>query len=354
MSSLLTELTSKPQREVAGSDAASRFDYQKNWAFCQMIRKHIADESYLIAFEYHDDALFLSPADHPSSAEFFQVKTSSAAKPRTLSSITTRPNGNASIVGKMFSNFDGVCSSHDVRVVLVSNNAFEFADNKLCAKDLEEKFRKRLLEKLTTEIPGFDEKSLEKFHFLVSGVSLEAMQSFLEGEAMELFCHKFGEDHGLNIRTWIRLIQGEISRRNNHPSDTITTTDELIEKKCVGQALVEGTLDHMRAKTRQSLDVATIANYLTAAGWAMADLIRLQKKLPEASADYYNPLNAEVKDMADNMRTIVLDDAGSPIDLNEFLDACVDMAMNEDGIGNIYKQTDYLRALGALVYYDEI
>jgi hypothetical protein len=351
---LLTELTAKPQREVAGSDAASRFDYQKNWAFCQMMRRHIADESYLIAFEYHDDVLFLSPADHPTSAEFFQVKTSAASKPRTLSSITTRPKGNASIVGKMFSNFDGVCASHDVRVVLVSNNAFEFADKKLCAKDLDEKFRKRLLEKLTGEIPCFDEKSLEKLHFLVTGVSLEAMQSFLEGEAMELFCQKFGEDHGLNIRTWIRLIQGEISRRNNHPSDTIATTDELIEKKCIGQALVEGTLNHMHAKTRQTLNVATILNYLTAAGWAMADLIRLQKKLPEASTDYYNPLNGEVKDIADKMRIMVIDDSGSPIDLNEFLDKCVDMAMSDDGIGNIYKKTDYLRALGALVYYAEI
>lgn len=354
MSNLLSDLKSKPQRETAGSDAASRFDYQKNWAFCQMMRKHIADESYLIAFEYHDDVLFLSPADHPTSAEFFQVKTSSASKARTLSSITTRPKGNASIVAKMFSNFDGICSSHDVRVVLVSNNAFEFADKELCAKDLDEKFRRRLLDKLTDEIPGFDQKRLEKLHFLVTGVSLEAMQSFLEGEAMELFCHKFGEDHGLNIRTWIRLIQGEINRRNNHPSDTITTTDELIEKKCIGQALVEGTLNHMHAKTRQTLDVATISNYLTAAGWVMTDLLRLQKKLPEASTDYYNPLNGEVKDIADKMRIIVMDENGSPIDLNSFLDKCVDMAMNDDSFGNIYKQTDYLRALGALVYYDEI
>ena len=110
----------------------------------------------------------------------------------------------------------------------------------------------------------------------------------------------------------------------------------------------------MHAKTRQTLDVATISNYLTAAGWAMTDLIRLQKKLPEASTDYYNPLNGEVKDLADMMRIIVLDESGSPINLNNFLDKCVDMAMNDDSIGNIYKQTDYLRALGALVYYDEI
>lgn len=180
------------------------------------------------------------------------------------------------------------------------------------------------------------------------------MRSFLEGEAMELFCHKFGEDHGLNIRTWIRLIQGEITRRNNHPSDTITTPDELIEKKCIGQALVEGTLNHMHAKTRQTLDVATISNYLTAAGWAMTDLIRLQKKLPEASTDYYNPLNGEVRNIADKMRIIVMNADGLPVNLNNFLDICVDIAMNDDSIDNIYKKIDYLRALGVLVYYDEI
>ncbi|WP_323760690.1 dsDNA nuclease domain-containing protein [Maricaulis sp.] len=354
MADLISSLTSKPQREIAGSDSASRFDYQKNWAFCQMMRRHIADESYLIAFEFHDDVLFLSPADHPNYAEFIQVKTSSASKPRSLSSITTRPKGKASIVGKMYSNLSGICSKHDVRVVLVSNNAFEFTDKELCAKDLDAKLRQRLLAKLTVEIPGFDEKHLEKLNFLVTGVSLEAMQSFLVGEATELFCHKFGEDHGLNIRTWIRLIQGEITRRNNHPSDAIATTDELIEKKCIGQNLVEGTLNHMHAKTRQTLDVATISNYLTAAGWTMTDLIRLQKKLPEASADYYNPLNGEVKDISDRMRYIVMDENGSTIDLDDFLDKCVDMTMDNDHIANIYKQTDYLRALGALVYYDEV
>lgn len=354
MSSLLKDLTSKAQRETAGSDAASRFDYQKNWAFCQMMRKHLADESYLIAFEYHDDVLFLSPADHPTSAEFYQVKTSSASKPRTLSSITTRPKGNASIIGKMFSNFDGVCSSHDVRVVLVSNNAFEFADKELCANDLDEKFRKRLLEKLTDETPNFDEKHLEKLHFLVTGVSLEAMQSFLEGEAMELFCHKFGEDHGLNIRTWIRLIQGEITRRNNHPSDTIMSTDELIEKKCIGHALVEGTLNHMHEKTRQTLDVVTISIYLTAAGWTMPDLIRLQKKLPVASTDYYNPLNGEVKYIANKMKEASLDENGLRVDLAIFLQDSVNTMLLDDSIGDIYKQRDYLRAMGVLVYHDAI
>lgn len=42
-SDLLDDLVSKPQRETAGSDTASRFGYQKNWAFCEMLRRHMAE-----------------------------------------------------------------------------------------------------------------------------------------------------------------------------------------------------------------------------------------------------------------------------------------------------------------------
>lgn len=132
--SLISDLTSKPQREIAGSDSAARFDYQKDWAFCRMMRKHMGGESYLVAFEYHDDVLFLTPSDAPTSAEFFQVKTSSSSSPRRLSSLTTRPRGKESIIAKMFTNFDGICASHDVRIILVSNNAFEFADKEFLRK----------------------------------------------------------------------------------------------------------------------------------------------------------------------------------------------------------------------------
>lgn len=254
----------------------------------------------------------------------------------------------------MFSNFDGVCSQHDVRVVLVSNNAFEFADKNICAKDLDDKFRNKLLGKLKDEIPGFAEERFERLHFHITGVSLEAMQSFLEGEAMELFSTKFGEDHGLNIRTWVRLIKGEIARRNNYPSEQIKTAEDLIGKKCIDRSFVEGTLGVMHSKAKKTLDVTVVSTLLSAAGWHTADVMRLQKKIPEASTDYYNPLNAEVRSIADLMRAIIHATSGSPMSLPDFLDASVEVAMKDKGIGNIYKQADYLRALGALVYYDEI
>jgi len=353
MGNLLSDLAKKPQRETAGADSAARFDYQKDWAFCRMMRKHIDGESYIIAFEFHDDVLFLTPEVSPSSAEFAQVKTSAASKPRTLSSITTRPAGKSSILGKMLCNFDGICASHDVRVTLVSNNAFEFADDIVCADDLDEKFRDRLLSKLKGEVPNFDENRLKKLHFRVSGVSLDAMQSFLEGEALDLFCNEFGEDHSLNIRTWIRLIKTEIARRNNFDSAQIHTVADLLSKKCVDRALVSKTLAVMNAKSAPLPDLATISAHLTSCGWVFADIMRMQKNIPEASKDFYNPLNAEVKVIAATMRDHIVAGAANPPELPAYLDVCVDEIMAGD-FGNVYKNPDYLRALGVIVYYDGI
>lgn len=354
MSNLINDLTSKPQRETAGSDSASRFDYQKDWAFCEMMKKHIGGQDYLVAFEYHDDVLFLAPSDCPETAEFCQVKTSSSADARKLSTLTARPKGRASILGKMFANFEGICSSQDVRLVLVSNTAFEFSQNQVCADELDEKFRKKLADKLKTEISDFDESQLKRLHFLVTGVSLDAMKSFLEGEAMELFSQKFGEDHGLNVRTWVRLLKGEIARRNNYPSDKVKDAADLIDKKCINRPLVEETLSVISAKTRQFLDVPALSSYLTAVGWEAHDVMRLQKQIPQANTDFYDPLNKEVKKMAECIRGNVFDTSGNPIKFEKFLQRTCEKLYNNDKIPGIYRQKPYLHALGAIVYYEEI
>ena len=351
---LFDQLVEKPQRETAGSDAASRFDYQKNWAFCELIRKHSEGESYLIAFEFHDDVLFLSPSDQPSEAQFAQVKTSASAKPRTLTALTTRPKGKASILGKMCANFDGICATHDIRIVIVSNNAFEFADANICATDLEEKFRARLLKKLQAELSDFAEDQLARLHFHVSDVSLKAMQSFLKGEAVDLFNAKFGENHGLNVGTWIRLLQSEISRRNNFPSDEILDQEQLINKKCIDDKFVEAPLVHVHGRARQGLDVATVLSALGNAGWQEIEQLRLQKKLSEASADFFDPLNAEVQVIADMMWSCVDDWTNSPLGLAAFVDQSVDFVMHCTEIDGFYKKPDYLGALSCVIYYEKI
>ncbi|MCA0848102.1 dsDNA nuclease domain-containing protein [Salipiger thiooxidans] len=351
---LLSSLAQKPQREVSGSDSAFRFDYQKDWAFCRMIRKHIAGENYLVAFEFHDDVVFLAPSDLPTDVEFLQVKTSKAVSARRLSSLTSRPKGASSILAKMVSNFDGICSSQNIQIILVSNNVYEFSEEDICADDLEAKFRGKLLEKLQEEISGFDEARLKKLHFKVTGVSLDAMRSFLDGEAMELFCQKFGEDHGLNVRTWVRLLQSEIRRKNNHPSDAIASAEELVEHKCISHEFVEETLHTMHAKARDCVDINFVSQLLHAASWNSLDIFRLQKRIPQASNDFYDPTNKEVRDLSISIKALSVDQHGETKELPLFLSEVADALKPVAGSFNPYLERDYLFALGVLVYYEEI
>lgn len=319
-----------------------------------MLRMHEAGDTYLVAFEYHDDVLFLTPSKVPTDADFCQVKTSDTVSARKLSSLTSRPKGKPSILAKMFSNFEGICASHDVRVTLVSNNAFEFSDNDVCAKDIDEKFRNKLVKGLREEIPDFGEEHLEKLHFKVTGVSLDAMQSFLEGEALNLFCEKFGDDHGLNVRTWIRLIKGEIARKNNYPSDAIKNTKDLVRAKCISQAFVEETLNYMHSKARVPLDTALISRDLERKGWRSTELLRILKKIPQAGNDFYNPLNSDVREIVECMHMVRLDDGGNLVELSNFLNLVPDHLKRSIELSNPYTDQYYLYALAIVFYNDEL
>ena len=349
--SLLKELLDKPQRETAGSDSSSRFDYQRNWAFCEMLRRHMGSADYLVAFEFHDDTVFLSPSAAPTSAEFFQVKTSKSASARKLSDFTARPKKANSVLGKMFQNFDGLFSGHTVRVVLVSNVAFEFSDRSIAAKDLPQKYRGKIMARLKDEIPTFSDAQVAGLHFVVTGVSIDAIQSFLHGEAMELFKARFGEDHGFNVHSWVRLIQSEIARKNNYASDEVASIDELILKKCIGRNDVDASLALILAKRKVAPDMAIVNGELKDAGWSLPDLMRLAKKMPPAVADYTDSTNVEVAKFVQRLEALFKDQA-SAIELPTFIRLAEAEVLPEWHVP--YNDRFYLAALSVVVFYEEI
>jgi Cap4 dsDNA endonuclease len=300
----LEGLLDKPQRETVGSDTSSRFDYQKNWTFCEMLRRHMDNAEYLVAFEFHDDAVFLTPSVTPTSAEFFQVKTSKSAKARKLADLTARPKNSNSILGKMFQNFDGILAGYGVEVILVSNVAFEFSDQNVSAKDLPSSYRNKIVERLSEEVSAFREERIDNLHFIVTGVSIEAMQSFLHGEAMELFKTQFGEGHGFNVHSWVRLLQSEITRKNNWSSDKIGNVQELVSKKCIGREVVAASLDLISEQRKIAPDMNLVNEELKSAGWATQDLMRLSKKVPQAVADYNDSTNVEAARLAQSIEDL--------------------------------------------------
>jgi hypothetical protein len=347
---LLGDLLAKPQRETAGSDTSSRFDYQKNWAFCQMLRRHMDGADYLIAFEFHDDVLFLEPKPASGTAEFFQVKTSKSAKPRRLADLTSRGGKPNSILGKMFKNFTGIWSSHTVKVVLVSNVAFEFADSDLCATDLDPKYRDKIVEKLKAELPGFLEDQVNNLHFMITGVSIHAMQSILHGEAMGLFKSHFGEEHGRNVHSWVRLLQSEIARKNNYPSNKIVSVPELISKKCIARSFVEESLSIISARARPVLDMAIVGAELKSAGWSASDLIRLSKRIPDAIADYTDGTNLEAASMVKGLEELFVNT--SVTELSKFISDAENKIL--PSLGAPYRDRIYLAAMSLLVFHEKI
>jgi len=349
---LLSDLVKKPQREVAGPDIASRFDYQKNWAFCQMLRRHMDGADYLVAFEFHDDVVFMEPSGLPTKVDFYQVKTTKSSKPRTLTTLTSKGKKQNSILGKMCLNFHGICQDHDTSVVLVSNVAFQFADKDICADDLDSKYRDKIVSTLTSEISSLTEAHLAKMHFMICGVSIDAMQSFLQGEVSELFKAELGEDHGLNIHSWIRLVQGEIGRKNNFPSENIASAQQLVEKKCVAKAFVTDSIVCVSRERTVPPDMQLINTELSNAAWNTSTLMRIGKQLPTATLDHSDATNKDVADMVEKIVSILENTENENLD--KFLVAVEDSFSNTTADLGPYSDKHYLWALAILVYHENI
>lgn len=104
MNSLESYLVNTPQREIAGTIAADRFDYQKDWALAKLLSLHASSQDYVLLCEFHEDVTVIDKASGPASATFYQIKTDDN-KHWTVNRLTKRRKGKTgalpSILGKL-------------------------------------------------------------------------------------------------------------------------------------------------------------------------------------------------------------------------------------------------------------
>lgn len=98
-------MATAPLAEEGGSISADRFDYQKNWALARLLTLHQGSGNYVLLCELHEDIAVLDCPDQPSSAAFYQIKTS-AKSAWTLRKLTNRRKGSSgdalpSILGRL-------------------------------------------------------------------------------------------------------------------------------------------------------------------------------------------------------------------------------------------------------------
>lgn len=353
---LLEEMLKKPQRETAGADTSLRFDYQKNWAFCEMIKRHLKGADYLVAFEYHDDVVFMEPDDNPQNVDFCQVKTKKSSSNVTLGFYLARHKAKVgkkpSILGKMYENFDGIGAGHNVKTVLVSNVPFSFCDSNSCATDLKASDVKKIKKKLAEEISGFDEERLNNVYFLTTGVSLDTMQSFLMGEVSELFKVELGEGHGVNMHAWTRSVQDEINRKNHIDSNAISSTHDLRSMKCVNRTFLSDTIKMAANNTTHAPDMTLVNSVLKDAGWAAVDLMKMGKSISNAVADYTNPTNGDAEELKKRLEQLFQSE--EPEALPDYLSsALLNITGLTDGL-SLYSEKYYFLAFAVIVFHEEI
>lgn len=354
MGGLLGTLTKAKRRESAGSDTSARFDFQKNWALCEMLHRHDAGVEYLVAFEFHDDVVFFAPENDPNSVDFVQVKTSKSPKARTISSLTATTGGGASILAKLATNTALVEPPIAVRLVLVSNTPFEFSDTEIAGNAIAEPHRSKLIKGLTKEFPGAEEAMLQKLHFLIANLPIDQMETFVKGKAVDLFEKRFGITFTQNAMSWLRLIQGEIRRRNNYPDDKIASVKDLLANKCIGRSLIEQTLNDVEKAHRWAPDLSAVRNELQKGGWTLPSLIKFDKAVAKAAADNSDPSNTECKRLADAIRLSLDETDMESIALPVFLDALYQNLLTAKAIPAPYQDKYFICALGALLYYEKL
>jgi len=294
-------LSKKPHRETVGASTAARFDYQKSYALLELINRHTTDVDYSVAFEFHDDILFFDSETDPNVVEFTQVKTSSSNSPKKTHTLTSRRGAAHSVLGKLIKNRDGIPMEHEISLVVVSNNPFDFSNTDINFQNLDDATKLKISSKLKEEFDGLEDHVLNSFNFKVTNITIENMDTHLRGRVVDLFEKEFGSKYSQNVLSWLRLIAGEIKRKNNYPPEKVTTAEELIEQKCIGRSLITGSLESLKTDHNPAPDLAQINMMLLSQGWSDNKLLRFSKAFPIAVSDYQDPTNTECQELCEKI-----------------------------------------------------
>lgn len=345
---LLSDLVSKPQRETSGSDTVTRYEYQRDWALYEAINRHQTDQNYLVAFEYHDDVLFFDDENDPKAVEFFQVKTTKSAGPKRLSTLT-RKSKDGSALGKLFKNTENMKDNINVRMIIVCNKEFDFSNKNICASEIKKTYKSKLIAALKDEVEGFDESILDKLHFYVTEIPVDKIEQYLIGLSTELFENRFGKNFSCNVLTWLRLVRGEITRKNNFSAENINDIKALIEKKCIGRSVIDKTLAEIEELHVPPPNMATVSQELRESGWSGAKILAMEKALARSLQDYRDPLNRECQQLCVAIGQEMASHPGKLI--GNIIDDAVEAVRR--GAPPPYSSAEQLNALSLLVFFYE-
>lgn len=256
MGDFLDSFAQQRPRESSGASSSNRFDYQKNWAFCELIDLQLRGEDYLMVFEHHEDIVVLNSEFSPSSAKFYQVKSKKTGNWTVNALIKNKTDDKlSSIIGKLYSN-QALFPKNTEELVFTSNQG---VSNKLICgnKGLEYdliSFKQLVVkekEKVWNAVKGdnnsfCDLEGLNRVFLVKSSLRLEDHEQLTKGKLVDFFNTQY-PDKPAHVALAYQTIFDEIRRKTNY-EEIPKSKDELRKRKSISRT----EFSHMTGLVAQS------------------------------------------------------------------------------------------------------
>lgn len=265
---LIEEMLTIPEREIGGTTALDRFDYQTAWGLAKVMALHSRNANYAVAFEFHDDIVELDNFDDPKKAVFYQVKTRKSGNwtfKRILDRETSKDKKSKkpSFAGKMFDNAKRFGDAAD-KLVFVSNQAcselgddykdFAFVS---AAKEKVEEFKAAMKE----EDSSFHDGYVRLFYFSYSDLNLGSYHRALMQDVSDFVQEQLGIEEA-NTKAFGYMLVEECRKRSKKLAD-LTDFEALKRSKFVTRSDMNSWLAILRDKYARRADWASVAPYIS-------------------------------------------------------------------------------------------
>jgi Cap4, dsDNA endonuclease domain len=241
--SLAKRFVEHPRREIGGSLAQERFDYQALWGLALVFSNHEKSDDYAITFEFHDDIVLLDSAEAPTSVHFYQVKTKDKGH-WTLTDLFRRPtlekdqkeeDRPLSFIGKLFSNYEAF-PDDTVAMSFVSNIPLEFAgaNQDIAFKDCGDDTFAKFLKRLQTERGSATKDQAGLMHFVKADLSLYDASTHAKGKLNNFVVKAHGEV-AYNLDGLYRAVIEDCRTRSKYTGG-INSFEDLIRYKAICRA----------------------------------------------------------------------------------------------------------------------
>lgn len=249
-----TILSNRP-REISGSTASSRFDYQKDWSICQLIEHHRISSDYLFLFDYHEDLVIMNSESSPTKISFYQLKGKKSGN-WTLNHLLDSDSGKdgtmlLSIIGKLY-DCKSKFSMETQTLNFVSNARYNVkledgtdgkTKDQICIIELREGDRTKIKEKLIKELSLASDPDYESLSFLkVTELSLNDSSAHTKGKLSDFF-EEIKPNGKFAIPALYQNLFSEVKRRSAYNKE-IHSFEELIEKKGISRSNLQNWLDN--------------------------------------------------------------------------------------------------------------